>query len=119
MGFNSLNYSHLSGSRIAVANAELRLPLSGPKPLALIGSKYFLTDLNLFFDGGLAWSKGDKPKITWEKAAFDQRVPVFSAGASLRINVLGYLIIEPYLAVPFQNGGWQNKQFGLNFVPGW
>jgi Tol biopolymer transport system component len=119
MGFNSLNYSHLSGSRIAVANAELRLPLSGPKPLALIGSKYFLTDLNLFFDGGLAWSKGDKPKITWEKAAFDQRVPVFSAGASLRINVLGYLILEPYLAVPFQNGGWQNKQFGLNFVPGW
>jgi len=47
VGFNSLNYSHLSGSRVAVANAELRLPLSGPKSLALIGSKYFLTDLNL------------------------------------------------------------------------
>jgi outer membrane protein assembly factor BamA len=119
VGFNSLNYSHLSGSRIAVANAELRLPLTGPKRLALIGSKYFFTDLNLFFDGGLAWRKGDKPKITWAKAAFDQRVPVFSAGASLRINLFGALIIEPYFAIPFQNGGWKNKNFGLNFLPGW
>lgn len=119
IGFNSLNYSHLSGSRIAVANAEFRLPLTGPKALALIGSKYFLTDLNLFFDGGLAWSKGDKPKITWEKAAFNQRVPVFSAGVSIRVNLLGYMILEPYFAIPFQNGGWQNRNFGLNFVPGW
>src|SRR5690554_1340638 len=119
VGFNSLNYSHLSGSRILVANAEFRLPLTGPKRLALIGSKYFLTDFNLFFDGGLAWSKGDKPKITWAKAAFDQRVPVFSAGVSLRVNVLGALILEPYFAIPFQNGGWQNRNFGLNFVPGW
>ncbi len=119
VGFNSLNYSHLSGSRITVANAEFRLPLTGPKRLALIGSKYFLTDLNLFFDGGLAWSKGDKPKITWAEAAFSQRVPVFSAGASLRVNLLGYMILEPYFAIPFQNGGWQNRNFGLNFVPGW
>ena len=119
VGFTSLNYSHLSGSRIAVANAEFRLPLTGPKRLALISSKYFLTDLNLFFDGGLAWSKGDKPKITWAEAAFNQRVPVFSAGASLRVNVLGYMILEPYFAIPFQNGGWQNRNFGLNFVPGW
>lgn len=119
IGFNSLNYSHLSGSRIAVANAEFRLPLTGPKRLALIGSKYFLTDFNLFFDGGLAWSRGDKPKITWAEAAFDQRVPVFSAGVSLRVNVLGYMILEPYFAIPFQNGGWRNRNFGLNFVPGW
>ena len=119
IGSNTLNYSHLSGSRIAVANAEFRLPLTGPKRLALIESKYFLTDFNLFFDGGLAWDKGDKPKITWAKAAFDQRVPVFSAGASVRINLLGYLILEPYFAIPFQNGGWKNKNFGLNFLPGW
>lgn len=116
---NSLNYSHLSGSRIAVVNAELRIPMTGPKTLALFGSKYFMTDLNLFFDVGLAWSRGDKPKITWEKAAFNQRVPVFSAGMSVRVNILGYLIIEPYFAIPFQNGGWQNKKIGLNFVPGW
>jgi Tol biopolymer transport system component len=119
VGFNSLNYSHLSGSRIAVFNAELRVPMTGPKRLALFGSKYFLTDLNLFFDGGLAWDAGDKPKITWRKAAFNQRVPVFSAGVSVRVNVLGYMVIEPYFAIPFQNGGWQNKNFGLNFVPGW
>jgi hypothetical protein len=119
IGFNSLNYSHLSGSRVAVINAELRVPMTGPKMLALFGSRYFMTDLNLFFDGGLAWSQGDKPRITWEKAAFNQRVPVFSAGVSVRVNVLGAMILEPYFAIPFQNGGWQNKNFGLNFVPGW
>jgi len=27
--------------------------------------------------------------------------------------------VFPYFAIPFQNGGWQNKNFGLNFVPGW
>jgi hypothetical protein len=60
-----------------------------------------------------------KPKITWAEAAFNQRVPVFSAGVSFRVNVLGYLILKPYFAIPFQNGDWQNKNFGLNFVPGW
>lgn len=119
IGFNSLNYSHLSGSRVVVVNAEVRIPMTGPKRLALFGSRYFMTDLNLFFDGGLAWSAGDKPKITWEKEAFNQRVPVFSAGASVRVNVLGAMILEPYFAIPFQNGGWKNRNFGLNFVPGW
>ncbi|HZH72696.1 MAG TPA: hypothetical protein VFD91_09415, partial [Mariniphaga sp.] len=119
IGLSTLNYSHLSGSKVAVANFEFRIPFTGPKMLALIGSKYFMTDFNLFFDAGLAWSKGDKPKLTWEEEAFDQRVPVFSAGASIRLNLLGYMILEPYFAIPFQNGGWENRNFGLNFVPGW
>jgi len=119
VGINSLNYSHLSGSRILVGNAEFRLPVSGVEQLALIRSNYFLIDFNLFFDAGMAWDKGDFPKITWGEASFDQRVPVFSAGASLRINLLGYVVLEPYFAVPFQNGGWENGVFGLSFVPGW
>ncbi len=120
-GSGSLNMSHLSGSKIAVANAEVRLPFSGPEQLALIESKYFLTDFVLFFDGGLAWNEGDLPRLTWSQTSLNEneRVPVFSSGVSLRVNVLGYMIIEPYYAIPFQNGGWKNGMFGINFVPGW
>jgi outer membrane protein assembly factor BamA len=119
IGYNSFNVSNLSGSRIAVVNAELRFPFSGPKVLAPIKSNIFLTDLNLFFDGGLAWNKGDKVKLKWQTSNFNERIPVFSAGASVRINLFGYLVIEPYYAFPFQNGGFSNGMFGINFVPGW
>jgi Tol biopolymer transport system component len=118
-GYNSFNVSHLAGSRIAVINAELRFPFSGPKVLAPIKSNIFLTDFNLFFDGGLAWNKGDKIAMKWQTSDFDERIPVFSAGASFRINLFGYLVIEPYYAIPFQNGGFSNGMFGINFVPGW
>ena len=50
---------------------------------------------------------------------YEERCPVFSTGVSLRINLLGYLIIEPYYAFPLQNGGFKNGSFGLNFTPGW
>jgi len=119
LGYNSLNYSVLSGSKMVVGNVELRIPFSGPRILALLKSKYFLTDFNLFFDGGLAWNTGDNVRIAWEQQSFNEKIPVFSAGVSFRINLLGYLIIEPYYAIPFQNGGWRNKTFGINFVPGW
>jgi Tol biopolymer transport system component len=119
VGLNTFNYSNLSGSRIMVANAEVRLPLTGVKSLALFGSKYFWTDFNLFFDAGVAWSKGEKPELAWKQASFNERIPVFSTGASVRVNLLGYLVIEPYFAIPFQNGGWKNKNFGLNFQSGW
>jgi len=102
-----------------VINAELRFPFSGPKVLAPIKSNIFLTDFNLFFDGGLAWNKGDNIALKWQTSDFYERIPVFSAGASFRINLFGYLVIEPYYAIPFQNGGFSNGMFGINFVPGW
>ena len=128
--YGGTNYSfdptNLTGSRIAVVNAEFRFPFSGPQVLAPIKSNIFLTDFNLFFDGGLAWNKDDKIKFKWKAseskgytAIQKERIPVFSAGASFRINLFGYLVIEPYYAIPFQNGGFSNGMFGINFVPGW
>ena len=118
----TFNVSRLSGTRIMVANAEVRIPFTGPERLALIKSKWFLTDLNLFMDSGLAWNHGSK--IAFHKdlsRGIDQeyRFPVFSTGASVRINLFGYLVLEPYYAFPLQNGGFRNGVFGLNFVPGW
>ncbi|MFO7932514.1 MAG: hypothetical protein R6U78_00395 [Bacteroidales bacterium] len=115
----SINVSNLSGSRILVGNAELRLPVSGPERLALIGSKWFLVDLNLFFDGGVAWTRENVPELKWQASSFEDRIPVFSTGASIRINMLGALILEPYYAFPFQNGGFKNGMFGINITPGW
>ena len=42
-----------------------------------------------------------------------------SSGISLRVNLFGYLILEPYYAIPWQNGGLKNASFGFNFTPGW
>lgn len=116
---NSMNVSNLAGSKVLVGNVEFRMPLTGPERLAFLKSKWFMTDLNLFFDAGLAWSKGDKINLKWNTATFNEKIPVYSAGASIRINVFGYLVVEPYYAVPFQNGGWKNRVFGVNFTPGW
>lgn len=113
------NISNLVGSKILVTNFEIRVPFTGPENLALINSKIFFTDVNLFFDGGLAWSKGDKVRLRWEPLDFTERIPVFSAGASLRLNLFGAIIIEPYYAFPFQNKGSEGGVFGFNFLPGW
>jgi len=117
--YDVFNVSNLAGSKILVSNLELRLPFSGPRQLALFRSKYFFTDLNLFFDAGLAWNNGDKIKLRWKPVYFNERIPVFSAGVSLRVNLLGAMIIEPYYAFPFQNLGYKNGFLGVNFTPGW
>lgn len=128
---NRFDVSWLSGTRIVVGNAELRIPFTGPERLALIKSKYFLTDINLFVDAGLAWSNGTDVTMNLKPDIVNMSIvpepvsekpessPIISTGASVRVNVLGYLILEPYVAVPLQNGGFKNLQFGLNFVPGW
>lgn len=116
---NEVGLSQLTGSRMLISNAELRLPLTGPERLALIRSKWLFSDLNLFFDAGLVWNSQDRPSLNWRPGYPSEKIPVFSAGPSLRINVLGYLVIEPFYAIPFQNGGWKNGVFGINFTPGW
>ncbi|HXI00867.1 MAG TPA: basic secretory protein-like protein [Sphingobacteriaceae bacterium] len=118
----------LVGSKIAVANFEVRLPFTGPKKLAAIESKYLFSDLNAFFDIGLAYSKDSK--ISFSKTPGNspvspitgqpiERVPAMSAGLSLRVNVFGYLIVEPYYAIPFQRTDVKGGIFGLTFAPGW
>ncbi len=116
---NNLSFSQLSGSKLLVGNVEFRLPFTGPERLALIKSKWLFTDINLFFDGGLAWNSFDSIELKWQTSSLTERIPVFSTGASVRVNLFGYLVIEPFYAIPFQNGGLDNGVFGLNFTPGW
>jgi outer membrane protein assembly factor BamA len=118
-GQGGLDFNNLIGSKILVSNAELRLPLSGPERLALIRSRFLYTDLNLFFDAGLAWSAAQRPELKWQPGVATGNIPVFSTGASMRLNLFGYMVIEPFYAIPFQNGGWRNGVFGVNLTPGW
>jgi hypothetical protein len=141
---NGFTIDELSGNRIAVANFEIRLPLTGPERLSQIKSKFIFTEFNIFFDAGLAWNAGDKvqfkknPTPVGTTPLLDQngnpvlddngkpvlttiysRVPATSAGISLRVNIFGYFVLEPYLAIPFNRTDIGYPVFGLGFTPGW
>ncbi|SHM16729.1 DPP IV N-terminal domain-containing protein [Mucilaginibacter sp. OK098] len=128
---NGFTIDQLSGNRIAVANFEVRLPFTGPEKLSQFKSKILFTELNAFFDAGLAWNSGDQIKFQQAPDAIGkdangqtiysptQRVPALSAGISLRVNIFGYFVLEPYLAVPFNRTDVSKPVFGLGFTPGW
>ncbi len=125
--------NQLTGTKIAAFNFEVRLPFTGPKKLAAIESKFLVSDLNLFFDAGLAYDKDSKVAFdsqpglvgtgidpaTGSTVNIYERVPAMSAGLSLRVNLFGYLILEPYAAIPFQRKDVNGAVFGLIFAPGW
>ncbi len=114
---SQFSFNDMIGTRMLVANAELRLPFTGPEVLAVIESGFFFTELNLFFDAGVAWTSDISP--TLDPDDMSRRFPFFSAGASMRVNMFGYLILEPYYALPIHRDGIMGGVFGLNFLPGW
>lgn len=116
---STLNINNLLGSKMFIANAELRYPLLGPKRLAPLKSNSVYAELALFTDGGIAWGNGTAPGD--DKNGLTERNPLFvmSSGVSMRINLFGYLVIEPHYAIPWQNGGWANRYFSINILPGW
>jgi hypothetical protein len=122
----NFDINQLSGSKIAVVNFEVRLPFTGPKKLAQIPSRIFFTDLNLFFDAGVAWDedshivfKSQPNGVLSASGRPEERVPALSAGVSLRVNMFGYFVLEPYYAFPFQRRDVKAGVFGLTFAPGW
>ena len=126
---NEFAINQLNGSKISVANFEVRLPFTGPKRLATISSSLLFTDLNAFFDIGVAYYSDSKivfrDKTNFvsnnisDAASTSERTPLMSAGLSLRVNFFGVLIIEPYYAIPFQRNDINFGIFGLNIAPGW
>lgn len=129
---NGFGIDQLVGTKIAVANFEVRLPFTGPERLTAIESKYLFSDLNAFFDIGLAYNRNSTVAFRREprliQAGVDptgapintyERVPAMSAGISLRVNVFGYFVLEPYYAFPFQRTDVNGGIFGLTFAPGW
>ncbi|HEX6535279.1 MAG TPA: hypothetical protein VF041_11810 [Gemmatimonadaceae bacterium] len=112
-------FDRLIGSRLAVANFEVRIPLLGTREFGLINFPYLATEIAPFFDAGVAWTAEQSPDFVFSRSASDtRRIPVFSTGVSARMNVLGYAVLEVYWAYPFQRPG-QGGQFGFQLSPGW
>jgi outer membrane protein assembly factor BamA len=106
-------FDQLLGSRMAVANVELRFPLFG---VLGIGSGYygaFPIEFLAFGDAGLAWDTLNEPSIFGSGT----RDPVFSAGAGLRVNLLGFAVAEVSLARPFDRPG-KNWVWQFELQPG-
>lgn len=110
-------FDRLVGSRIAVANLELRVPLLGVEGYGLIRAPFLPTDLNFFVDAGAAWTKGVTPDVRFDRETTD-RVPVVSAGVSARILLGGFAVLEFYYARPFQRPQ-EDWVTGFLIAPGW
>jgi Tol biopolymer transport system component len=106
-------FDQLVGSRIGVANLELRLPLLGlfnrrnlygPIPVELIA----------FSDWGVAWTASEKAKFLGGDGT---RRIVKSYGGGARINVLGFAVVEIDYVKPVDRPqkGWS---WVFNFSPG-
>lgn len=105
-------FDRLLGSRLFVGNLELRFPLLG---LLGLGRGYYGAlpiETALFADGGVAYCTDDNPNF----CSGDNRA-VYSAGAALRVNIMGYAIGEIDFVKPFQRPqkGWYVE---LSLTPG-
>lgn len=110
-------FDRLLGSRIAVASAELRIPVVGPKPLGLIPGSFLPIELSPFVDAGVAWSGSEAPSLQFSRNS-TERVPVISTGLSARMNLFGAMVLEIYYAYPFQRPD-KGAHFGFQLQPGW
>src|SRR3954469_20994273 len=110
-------FDRLTGSRLVVANFEVRLPFLGVEGYGVFRVRFLPTDLVLFADAGTAWSKGQTPELRFDRTT-PARVPVVSAGVAARVLLGGFAVLEFYTAKPFQRpkAGWVT---GFFISPGW
>jgi Tol biopolymer transport system component len=101
-------FDSLLGSRLLVANIEVRAPLVGlfrgdidygRVPIELAG----------FFDAGVSWTRDSLPTF-----AGGPRAPLRSYGTAVRVNAFGLLVVEVSASRPLTRAGagWQ-WQVGL------
>ncbi len=104
-------FDRLIGSRVAIANAELRVPLWG-----MFGGDRFYgpipVEVGVFGDSGVAWGSNTRPSF----AGGDQK-PISSVGAVMRINLLGFAVAEIDYVHPLNRPqrGWV---WQFNLMPG-
>jgi Tol biopolymer transport system component len=112
---HNLDVNQISGTQMLIGNAEIRIPFTGIKQLALFPSSFLFTELAIFADAGMAWQRFQ------DFADSGPRKPAVlaSTGVSLRLNLFGAIILEPFYALPIIGGKLQRGTFGLNFIPGW
>lgn len=110
-------FARLNGSRIAIVNLELRIPLLGNDQFGLIDFPFLPTEFTPFIDAGVAWRASESPSLRFDRTTAD-RVPVVSAGVSTRISLFGYAVVEIFYVRPFQRPR-KGAYFGFQLAPGW
>ncbi|MFN2604144.1 MAG: hypothetical protein ABR582_15500 [Gemmatimonadaceae bacterium] len=106
-GSSTCNTAQLVGSRVAVANAELRFPIIRRFDLGSLPVGLPPVEGALFYDAGLAWSKGQSVSLT-KPANYDfslQRYPLRSYGIELRMNLFNIAILKWAYAKPLDPAG--------------
>jgi len=119
-------YYRLTGSKMVVANMELRFPLFGVLGLGRGYYGILPMDFVVFYDTGVAWWEDDelydqsgglveKDRKAWFLGG--GRHLVSSAGIGLRMNLFGYLVMGFNMVRPFDrpNKGWV---FQFTLTPG-
>ena len=110
-------FERLIGSRLAVANVELRVPLFGTRDFGLVELPWLPTELAAFVDAGTAWTADESPELAFVESSLE-RIPVFSAGITARVLLGGFAVLEFYYAVPFQRPSEEHVT-GFVISPGW
>ncbi len=116
------NYSQLWGSKMIVANLEIRFPPLGVLGLGSGLFGFLPIEMVIFGDAGLAWYGADRIDFVGDE--FDDRPffsggdrrPIYSAGTGLRMNLFGIAIIELDWVYPFNRA--RGGHFQFSFAPG-
>jgi len=105
-------FDQLMGTRLLVGNLEFRFPLL--RPFGATQRMYgpVPVEVALFADGGVAWDRGDTPRLFG-----GTREGVASAGVAFRVNLMGFAVGEFDIIRPFQRPG-QGWTFAFNLLPG-
>jgi len=118
-------FNRLWGSRMMVANAELRFPLFGALKLGKGFYGIFPVDFVAFYDWGVAWYGSELAGITTTSpkigffAPYGIQKPVSSAGLGLRVNVLGFMVLGLNYVWPFDRPEYSRKGYWeFSFYPG-
>jgi Tol biopolymer transport system component len=104
-------YDQLLGSRLLVGNLEVRAPLLG-----LFGAKKLYgpipVEIGAFFDAGVAWDSTTRPALFG-----GTRELVKSVGATSRVNLLGFAVLQVDYAKPLDRPG-RKPFFQFNLLAG-
>jgi hypothetical protein len=104
-------FDQLLGSRLLVANVEARAPLLG-----LFGARNLYgpipVEIGAFFDSGVAWDSQSKPELFG-----GSRAMVRSVGATARLNLFGFAVLQFDWAKPLDRPG-KKPFFQFNLLAG-
>jgi len=98
--------NRMVGSRMMVTSAEFRFPLIRGNALGFVPVGLPPVEGALWADAGVSWTSGTN--LVWQQPTnptSNNRAPITAYGASIRINMLGFAILNIDYAIPKQRPG--------------